>query len=206
MTQTHEKAKVGQDPSRRLARRVMPFIAADSALLPPDSWIISSLRDAYKTVAPFRRDVRAVATLAGAVAGLVVTVAAGLAALAVIGTVTLVAVVGGIAVTAGGMALAAWRGARVWARAQADTLPAMKDEMARRYVTYKGEELMRAWRQRMEAQRAAKQAPPAADAQAAAPASLQPAGGLGRLFGRGFVRVSPGTARPVVKPPEPPKA
>lgn len=144
-----------KEPSRRLARKVMPFIAADSALLPPDAWIVSALREMYKTVAPFRRDVRAAAGVAvlavgaflGGVAGVVLP-AAGMLTLA--GGCSL-----GLAALGCG-AVAAWRGRVVWRRARRDTAPALKEGLGTRYAKYKMDEIANAWRQRLEAARLAK--------------------------------------------------
>lgn len=146
------------DPSRRLARKVMPFIAADSALLPPDTWIVAMLKDMYKTVAPFRRDVRtALALSAVAVGGLLAALGGGIT-LAVTGALTLATGAGVFAVVAASSGYAAWRGQKLWQRARQETAPVLKDEITRRYAAYKIEEIASAFRARLEASRAAKAA------------------------------------------------
>lgn len=159
------------DPSRRLARKVMPFIAADSALLPPDTWIIATLKDMYKTVAPFKRDVRAAGVVAAIAVGGVVLAAGGAVALGVAGALTLASGAGAAVMAASTSAFAFWRGQRIWARAQSETLPVLKEEIGKRYAAYKLEEIASAWRARRDAVRAAKAAGvPVASAPAATPA------------------------------------
>lgn len=201
MTQPPTAPTLPPDPKRRLARKVMPFIAADSALLPPDSWIIATLKDAYKTVQPFRRDVQALGALVVGAAAVAVTLAAGLVTLAVIGTVTLAAAAGSAAVTLAGGLAAFWRGRQIWQRAQKDTLPAMKEDIGRRYVAYKAEEMMREWRLRLETQRAAKQkAAPAEVSATPAPAPIKTS--LRDVFRRKPVATTP-VSPPPAKPPQP---
>lgn len=144
------------DPSRRLARKVMPFIAADSALLPPDTWIIATLKDMYKTVEPFKRDVRAAGVVAAIAVGGLVVAAGGAIALGVTGALTLASGVGAVVMAASSSTFAYWRGQRIWKRAQAETLPVLKEQIGKRYAAYKLEEIASAWRARRDAVRAAK--------------------------------------------------
>ncbi len=208
MTQpTQTPAKL--DPSRRLARKVMPFIASDSALLPPDTWIIATLKDMYKTVAPFKRDVRAAGVAAAAAIGGVLLSAGGGIALAVGGALTLASGAGLIGVLAAGCGFAAWRGKKIWARAQGETLPVLKEEIGKRYAAYKMEEIASAWRARRDAVRAAKagNAAPAAPAPTSAPQPERKAASisLSNIFGRKRAnddQATPKTAAPKA-PPKP---
>ena len=180
------------DPTRKLARKVMPFIASDSALLPPDSWIIATLKDMYKTVPVFKRDVRAAGALAAlAVGGTLLGIGGGIA-LAVTGALTVASGLGAAALLASSVGYAAWRGKKLWDRAQAETLPVLKEDIGKRYATYKMEEIASAWRARRDAVRAAKANgthPVAAPAAPAADAPQQPARkaasiNLSSIFGR----------------------
>jgi hypothetical protein len=181
VTPNEKKDVAPADRERRLARRVMPFIAQDSALLPTDKWIFATLKDAYKTVASFRRDARAAAALALAAGGFLVAVAGAVVTLAVVGTVTLATVAAaGVAACAGGAA-AWWRGRNIWRRAAAETLPALKEMIGKRYVAYKTEEMMRVWKERRDAFRAARADAPAKEA---APAAAKAAPTLADIFKR----------------------
>lgn len=189
--------KTPVDRERVIIRRAMPFIAADSALLPTDKWLFQSLRDIYKTPGPFRRDVRAVGMLAAAVGGLALTVTTGLIALAVVGTVT------GLAVAAAGLTAAAtaagawWQGQKIFQRAKVDTLPLLQQEFGKRYVAFKAEEMMRLWKERIATARAAKEATASG---IAAKGALTPSFEAG-----GKPAVKKDAAPPVKKPPAPPR-
>ncbi|MGH8462934.1 MAG: hypothetical protein ACRER5_02235 [Pseudomonas sp.] len=135
---------------------MMPFIASDSALLPPDSWIIATLKDMYKTVPVFQRDVRSAGVVAAvAVGGLLASVGGGIA-LAVTGALTIATGLGAAVMLASSVGYAAWRGKKLWSRAQGETLPVLKEEIGKRYAAYKMEEIASAWRARRDAVRAAK--------------------------------------------------
>lgn len=205
------------DPTRRLARKVMPFIASDSALLPPDSWIISTLKDMYKSVPVFRRDVRAAGALAALVAGGVMVSVGGGIALAATGALTLASGLGVVAVLGATAGYAAWRGKKLWARAQSETALVLKEDIGKRYAAYKMEEIASAWRARRDAARAAKQnapvsAPtPAAPAAPVADSAQQPARkaasiiNLSGIFGRSKSAPKDHAAPKATPPATPPK-
>lgn len=162
------------DPTRKLARKVMPFIASDSALLPPDSWIIATLKDMYKTVPTLKRDVRAAGVVvAVGLLGTLASVGGGIA-LAVAGTLTVASGLAATAVLASSVGYAVWRGKKLWARAERETLPVLKEEIGKRYATYKMEEIASAWRARRDALRAAKATGTQPAATPAAPAADAP--------------------------------
>lgn len=160
----------------RIARRVMPFIAADSALLPTDKWILATLRDMYKTVPVFRRDLRDAGLLAAFAGGIGAALGGAAVALSTLG-----ALLPGV-IAAGAVAVALTGGAvfiqarMLWHRAKTETFPQLQKEIGQRYIAFKASEVMRAWKDR----RAQKSAP-AADT----PAALPTAGGLKALFGKG---------------------
>ena len=165
------------DPTRRLARKVMPFIASDSALLPPDSWIIATLKDMYKTVPVLKRDVRTAGALAAVAAGGLLASVGGGIALAVTGALTVASGLGAAVMLVSSVGYAAWRGKKLWDRAQVETLPVLKEEIGKRYATYKMEEIASAWRARRDAVRAAKASgaqPAPAPAAPAADSAQQP--------------------------------
>lgn len=160
------------DRKTRIARRVMPFITADSALLPTDKWIFSTLRDMYKTVPVFRRDVNAVGAVAGFVGGVTAALGAGAVVLSTIGALlpgVIVAGVMAVALTGGAVYLQA---RDIWQRAKNETLPRLKEEIGRRYVTYKADEVLRVWKERLKTKKAG----------AEPPATLPPSGGLKVTF------------------------
>lgn len=165
------------DPTRRLARKVMPFIAADSALLPTDKWIIATLRDMYKTVPVFQRALRTAGLVAAVGVGGLVLAGGGVAALAMTGALTVTAALGAGVMCAATSMYAFWRGKNLWARAQAETLPVLKEEIGKRYAKYKMDEIGAAFRQRLEASRAAKAA-------GEAPAAKAPTKSLREIFAR----------------------
>ncbi len=168
MTEAAVETNAKPDPSRRLARKVMPFIAADSALLPTDKWIIATLKDMYKTIAPFKRDVRAAGVAAAVgVGGLIASVGV-MAVLATAGVLTVASGLGAAVMAVSSASYAVWRGKTTWARAQEQTLPLLKEEIGKRYAKYKIDEVANAWRARIEAQRTAKAA-------GVAPSQPQPA-------------------------------
>ena len=193
MTLKNDKTAPARDPKEtRLARRVMPMIAADSALLPPDKWIIASLRGMYKTIEPFRRDVRAAAVVAGTAVGVALSLSVGIVAFTIFGAMTLTTALASAGIAGVTAAASWWRGQKIWNRAKAETLPLVKEEIGKRYVAFKAEEMMKAWKERRDALRAAKApaaAAPAPAADAAAPAAApaadkKPAPRLRDLFAR----------------------
>ncbi len=173
MTEAAAETKAKLDPSRRLARKVMPFIAADSALLPTDKWIIATLKDMYKTIAPFKRDVRSAGIAAAVGVGGLLAAVGAVAVLATAGVLTVASGLGAAVMFVSRTSYAVWRGKTTWARAQAESLPLLKEEIGKRYAKYKIDEVANAWRARIEAQRAAKAAGTTLPQQAPAKKSLR---------------------------------
>ena len=157
------------DPTRRLARRVMPFIAADSALLPTDRWIVSTLREVCKTTPPLRRDMRSALKTALLGAGALALGVAGVAGF-VVGPLTVFGAGALVAISAVGVMQTVNNAKTLVRRLQSESLPAIKDALTARYAQYKIDEIACAWKERLAAQQAAK-----AQAQTHAPVAQTPA-------------------------------
>lgn len=146
---------------------MLPQIDADSALLPPDSWIV-------KTTWELIRDNKSVHKTVGGMAGFalagVVTLAAGVA-----GALAVAATAPAIAIGAGALALAGFFGYKTRSYAgkfKAETLPSIRDDVGKKYLEYKMAELKEAWKRNMEEKRKARDAEKAARAKAQAEAKL----------------------------------
>ncbi len=194
------------DPTRRLARRVMPFIAADSALLPTDRWIVSTLRDVFKTTPPLRRDMRSAVKTAVLGAGALVLGVVGVAGFAV-GPLTVFGAGALVAVSAIGVMQTVTNSKTLLHRLKTESLPAIKDALTARYAQYKIDEIARAWKERLAAQQAAKAQAQAHSPVPQAPVQTAPAGlttkTLRGLFGRKTSQDTQVPPAPKGKPPQP---
>ena len=135
--------------SKRLARLLLPDVQGDSALLPPDRWVIATVRDLYKKSQNLKRDTaRGAALVASAIGATGVIGAASYAALtAGAALLTVVAAAAtGLILSGIGAYLA---GKKLVARFQKDTLPEIVSVVKSNYLKLKSDEMKRAWKQRM---------------------------------------------------------
>jgi len=150
-----------QRKKTRIAHMMLPQIDADSALLPPDKWII-------KTTWELIRDNKSVHKTVGGMAGFalagVATVVAG-----VIGAFAVAAAAPALAIGAATIALAGLFGYKTRSFAKqfkAETLPSIQSDVGKKYVEYKMSELKAAWQRNVEEKRKQREAEKAAKAAA----------------------------------------
>ncbi len=164
MTATAPDSKA-QRKKTRIAHMMLPQIDADSALLPPDRWIV-------KTTWELIRDNKSVHQTVGGMAGFAL---AGIAAITagVVGVLAVAATAPAIAIGVGALAVAGFFGYKTRSYAgkfKAETLPSIRDEVGKKYLDYKMTELKQAWQRNMEEKRKQREAEKAAKAKAAAEA------------------------------------
>lgn len=163
-TATHEKQ--AERKKTRLAHLMLPQLDPNSALLPPDKWILSTLRDIVTGNRSFQRTLGGAAAWSLAAAG---AVAGGIAAAFLLPA----AVAAGAGLLAAAAGFFSVRKARTHlADFKSETLPGLRTEIGRKYLEYKMSELKAAWAKNLEARRQQKAAekPKTADpAPAAAP-------------------------------------
>lgn len=179
-TATQEQAEDTAAQARRKATRLARFFARhflkdmdeNSALLPPDRWIIESVRDFARTNESFRKTIGRAAGFAG---GALLALGAGVAG-AVMAFPSLVplAAVGLVA-----LAATAFLGKKAHDNLnlfKAETLPELRRDMGKKYLEFKMGELKAAWQRKMDARQKQKEAEKA-QKQAAAPkpAAAKPA-------------------------------
>lgn len=168
-------------PKTRIARFALPQIDANSALLPPDKWILSTAWDFLKNNKSLHKTMGRLAGFAGL--GLV-ALGAGIAGAAMVFPAVLPLVATAVAT----LALAGFAGVK--AKQQVDlfkkeTLKELKEHIGKKYLEYKMAELKAAWQRKAEArakekaaQKAdatnAQQAPPPSTAAALTPAPEAP--------------------------------
>jgi hypothetical protein len=155
-----------QDPKAqrkktRIAHMMLPQIDADSALLPPDKWIVKTTWELIR----YNKSVhKTVGGMAGFALAGVVTVVAG-----AIGAFAVAAAAPAVAVGIGALTIAGFFGfkTREFARQfKAETLPSVRTEVGKKYLEYKVNEVKAAWQRNMEEKRKAREAEKAAKAAA----------------------------------------
>lgn len=149
----------------KIARFFLPGIDPQSALLPPDRWLISNVVAILKASTVFKKN----ATLAAVYAGMgVVSIAAGIAGI----ILTAPAVVMMAAAAVAGIGLASVFGKKTRDKIdniKRDFLPEMRKEIGQRYLKMKGDNLLGIWSERINSKKEQKAAAPDNTA-AAAPA------------------------------------
>ncbi|MEZ0260153.1 MAG: hypothetical protein ACAH80_04045 [Alphaproteobacteria bacterium] len=157
-----------QRKKTRIAHMMLPQIDADSALLPPDKWIV-------KTTWELIRDNKSVHKTVGGMAGFALAGVATLIA-GTIGAFAVAAAAPEIAVGIGALTIAGFFGykTREYGRKfKAETLPSIRSDVGKKYLDYKVNEVKAAWQRNMEEKRKAREAEKAAKAKAKAEAEAQ---------------------------------
>lgn len=147
---------------------MLPQIDADSALLPPDKWIV-------KTTWELIRDNKSVHKTVGGMAGFALAGVATLVAGA-IGAFAIAGAAPAIAAGIGAVTIAGFFGykTREYARKfKAETLPSIRSDVGKKYLDYKVNEVKAAWQRNMEEKRKQREAEKAAKARAKAEAEAQ---------------------------------
>gem|GEM_PF-2108652 len=168
-TAATEAEKPAKKPSTRLAQKMLPDVDPNSALLPPDSWILKTAYDTFKTHKGIRGTV--LKTLGLGLLGL------GAIGTGIIGAMLAPAVLPAAGFVAAGLAVAAVSGfaaTRAAQNLQSKYMPDLIEIVKTKYLELKMDEMKRAWKERsaiVKQERAAKKAEEmkkAAEAKAAA--------------------------------------
>ena len=167
--QANQDTKPVKKPSTKLAQKMLPDVDPNSALLPPDSWIIKTAYDTFKTHTGIRRTV--LKTLGLGLLG-VAAVGAG-----IVGAVLAPAVLPAVGFVAAGLGIAGLSGfvaKKEAQKLQSKYMPDLIEIVKTKYLELKMDEMKRAWKERsaiVKQERAAKKeadAKKAAEAKAAA--------------------------------------
>lgn len=168
-TETAAAEKPVKKPSTRLAQKMLPDVDPNSALLPPDSWILKTAYDTFKTHKGIRGTV--LKTLGLGLLGL------GAIGAGIVGAVLAPAVLPAAGFVAAGLGVAAVSGFVAKNEAQklqSKYMPDLIEIVKTKYLELKMDEMKRAWKERsaiVKQERAAKKAEEArkaAEAKAAA--------------------------------------
>ena len=167
--QANQDIKPVKKPSTKLAQKMLPDVDPNSALLPPDRWILKTAYDTFKTHTGIRRTV--LKTLGLGLLG-VSAIGAG-----IVGAVLAPAVLPAVGFVAAGLGVAGLSGFVAKGEAQklqSKYMPDLVEIVKTKYLELKMDEMKRAWKERsaiVKQERAAKKeadAKKAAEAKAAA--------------------------------------
>lgn len=169
VTAQAQETKPVKKPSTKLAQKMLPDVDPNSALLPPDRWILKTAYDTFKTHTGIRRTV--LKTLGLGLLG-IAAVGAG-----IIGAVLAPAVLPAVGFVAAGLGVAGLSGfvaKKETQKLQSRYMPDLIEIVKTKYLELKMDEMKRAWKERsviVKQERAAKKeadAKRAAEAKAAA--------------------------------------
>jgi flagellar biosynthesis GTPase FlhF len=144
-----EQQKTTPRPKTRIARILLPQIDANSALLPPDKWILRTAFDFIKGNKSLHDTIIRTAAYAGA--GLTAVVAGVVGAVVLFPLALPMAAVGLAAV--GAAAFSGFRAKFHFERFKKETLPELRNEVGKKYLDYKMSELKAAWQRNLDERR-----------------------------------------------------
>jgi hypothetical protein len=133
----------------RIARLLLPQIDANSALLPPDKWIIRTAYDFIKGNKSLHDTIIRTLSYAGGGLGAVI---GGVVGAVVLFPAALPMAAVGIAAL-GVAAFAGFRAKHHFGRFMKETLPQLRTEVGKKYLDYKVSELKAAWQRNLEERR-----------------------------------------------------
>lgn len=136
----------------KLAQFFLPGVTPGSALFPSDQWILSNAAQSFKSNTSLQKSLVKTAALGLLTTGLVV---AGIAAAVVTFPLYPIMAASVLAGTTTGV-LAGLKTRDSFIELKTKTLPSLFVDMGTRYLKMKGDEMMKAWKQRAEEKRAEK--------------------------------------------------
>ncbi|TAL37272.1 MAG: hypothetical protein EPN97_05445 [Alphaproteobacteria bacterium] len=155
----------------RIARLLLPQIDANSALLPPDRWILRTAYEFVKGNKSFHNTMGRAAIYAGGGLGAII---AGTVGAILLFPLALPMAAAGLAAL-GAALFAGFRAKKHFEKFKEETLPELRKEVGKKYLDYKMNEIKAAWQQKLEERRkkkaeaAAKPKPPEKQPQAKEP-------------------------------------
>lgn len=154
MTAATAEQQKAQRKKTRLGRILLPQIDGDSALLPPDKWILKTAYEFVKDNKSFHDT--AGHTLAYAGGGFLAAAAGIACGVLAVTTAPLLALAG---IAALGLAFFAGKKAQHhFQRLKSETLPEVRTDIGKKYLTYKMDELKAAWKKNVDEKRKQKEA------------------------------------------------
>lgn len=133
----------------RIARLLLPQIDANSALLPPDRWILRTAYEFVKDNRSFHNTMGRAAIYAGSGLGAVI---AGTVAAVLLFPLALPMAAAGLAAL-GAAFFAGRKSKQHFEKFKAETLPELRKEVGKKYLDYKMNEIKAAWQQKLEERR-----------------------------------------------------
>ncbi|MEZ0225610.1 MAG: hypothetical protein ACAH83_13725 [Alphaproteobacteria bacterium] len=133
----------------RIARLLLPQIDANSALLPPDRWILRTAYEFVKDNKSFHNTMGRAAAYAG---GGLTAVIAGVVGAVVLFPLALPMAAAGLAAL-GAAFFATKKAQKHFEKFKEETLPELRNEVGKKYLEYKMSEIKAAWQQKMDERR-----------------------------------------------------
>jgi hypothetical protein len=138
-------------PKTRLAHLLLPQLDANSALLPPDRWILRTAMDIVRRNESFHSTIGRAAAYAGG--GFAALAAGGVAAVLLAATLPLVGTLAIASASLGAAVFAGVKARQYVQRFKSDTLPLLRGEIGKKYLEYKAGEIKAAWQRNLDKRR-----------------------------------------------------